>query len=155
MGDFQMQIAEFFDLLIMLVSELTPSELLIIRNLLEDRAVMQTIFELLVFSVGVFILFFLRFCLLNSFGQPKLRNSTSRSLVLEEAQHQNDIAFKFFKREKSVKTESEPLTLEIIEQEMLAVKKLYSDGHIIKDVYVAETRRLHGKAKAYINNVKA
>ena len=38
--------------------------------------------------------------------------------------------------------------LAVIEQEMLAVRQLYADGHILKDVYVAETRRLYGKAKA-------
>ena len=38
--------------------------------------------------------------------------------------------------------------LAAIEQEMLAVRQLYADGHILKDVYVAETRRLYGKAKA-------
>jgi hypothetical protein len=38
--------------------------------------------------------------------------------------------------------------LAVIEQEMLAVRQLYADGHILKEVYVAETRRLYGKAKA-------
>ena len=40
------------------------------------------------------------------------------------------------------------LALVAIEQEMLAIKQLFSDGHILKDVSVAETRRLYGKAKA-------
>ena len=35
-----------------------------------------------------------------------------------------------------------------IEQEMLAVRRLYMDGHVIKDVYVSETRRLYAKAQA-------
>ena len=38
--------------------------------------------------------------------------------------------------------------LAAIEQEMLAIKQLFADGHILKDVYVTETRRLYGKAKA-------
>ena len=35
-----------------------------------------------------------------------------------------------------------------IEQEMLAVRRLYMEGHVIKDVYVSETRRLYAKAQA-------
>jgi len=38
--------------------------------------------------------------------------------------------------------------LAAIEQEMLSIRQLYVDGHIKKDVYVSETRRLYGKAKA-------
>ena len=39
-----------------------------------------------------------------------------------------------------------------IEQEMLAVRRLYVDGHVIKDVYVSETRRLYAKALATKNS---
>jgi hypothetical protein len=38
--------------------------------------------------------------------------------------------------------------LAAIEQEMLAIKQLFADGHILKDVYVTETRRLYVKAKS-------
>jgi hypothetical protein len=57
--------------------------------------------------------------------------------------------FQFFKRtgEEKVQFDDDP-ALAAIEQEMLAIKQLFSDGHILKDVYVAETRRLYGKAKA-------
>ena len=41
--------------------------------------------------------------------------------------------------------------LAAIEQEMLAIKQLFADGHILKDVYVTETRRLYVKAKALSN----
>ena len=41
--------------------------------------------------------------------------------------------------------------LAAIEQEMLAIKHLFADGHILKDVYVTETRRLYVKAKALSN----
>ncbi len=37
--------------------------------------------------------------------------------------------------------------LAAIEQEMLAVRQLFCDGHIVKEVYVSETRRLYNKAK--------
>ena len=31
---------------------------------------------------------------------------------------------------------------------MLAVRRLYTGGHVIKDVYVSETRRLYAEAQA-------
>ena len=40
------------------------------------------------------------------------------------------------------------LSIVIVFIGMLAIKQLFSDGHILKDVYVAETRLLYGKAKA-------
>ena len=57
--------------------------------------------------------------------------------------------FQFFKRtgEETLQCDDD-LALSAIEQEMLAIKQLFSDGHILTDVYVAETRRLYGKAKA-------
>ena len=57
--------------------------------------------------------------------------------------------FQFFKRSGEEKVQcDDDLALAAIEQEMLAIKQLFSDGHILKDAYVAETRRLYGKAKA-------
>ena len=57
--------------------------------------------------------------------------------------------FQFFKRTGEEKVQvDDDLALVAIEQEMLAIKQLFADGHILKDVYVAETRRLYGKAKA-------
>ena len=57
--------------------------------------------------------------------------------------------FQFFRRtgEETVQCDND-LALSAIEQEMLAIKQLFSDGHILTDVYVAETRRLYRKAKA-------
>ena len=56
--------------------------------------------------------------------------------------------FQFFKRNGAEKTQSdEDAALAAIEQEMLAIRQLFADGHILKDVYVAETRRLYGRAK--------
>ena len=57
--------------------------------------------------------------------------------------------FQFFKRTGEEKAQCDnDRALAAIEQEMLAIKQLFSDGHILKDVYVAETRRLYDKAKA-------
>ena len=57
--------------------------------------------------------------------------------------------FQFFRRTGDEKVQDDDeLALAAIEQEMLAIKQLFADGHILTDVYVAETRRLYGKAKA-------
>ena len=85
--------------------------------------------------------------------QTKLDSSSSGHSVnlgdthLSEALSKDE--FQFFKRsgEENVRYDDD-LALAAIEQEMLAIKQLFSDGHILKDVYVAETRLLYGKAKA-------
>ena len=52
--------------------------------------------------------------------------------------------FSFFKRETTgTKADAELIS---IEQEMLAIRQLYIDERITKDVYVVETRRLFEKA---------
>ncbi|MBT6123109.1 MAG: hypothetical protein HOH48_07070 [Candidatus Puniceispirillum sp.] len=52
--------------------------------------------------------------------------------------------FSFFKRESTgAKADAELVS---IEQEMLAIRQLYMDERITKDVYVVETRRLYEKA---------
>lgn len=60
----------------------------------------------------------------------------------------NSAGFQFFRRGSGKAAADDNADLVAIEQEMLAVRQLYADGHILKDVYVAETRRLYGKAKA-------
>lgn len=60
----------------------------------------------------------------------------------------NSAGFQFFRRGSGKAAADDNADLAAIEQEMLAVRQLYADGHILKDVYVAETRRLYGKAKA-------
>ena len=58
--------------------------------------------------------------------------------------------FSFFKKSEDAEigqTDEDP-ELVAIEQEMLAVRRLYTGGHVIKDVYVSETRRLYSEAQA-------
>ena len=57
--------------------------------------------------------------------------------------------FSFFKKEPDFRSEAagEDAVLKAIEQEMLAVRQLYSNRHLIKEVYVSETRRLYEKAR--------
>ena len=60
--------------------------------------------------------------------------------------------FRFLKRTDAEIVQSDnDKALAVIEQEMLAIKQLFADGHILKDVYVTETRRLYVKAKALSN----
>ena len=57
--------------------------------------------------------------------------------------------FSFFKKEpdSGSKEADEDAALKAIEQEMLAVRQLYSNGQLSKEVYVSETRRLYEKAR--------
>ena len=62
--------------------------------------------------------------------------------------------FSFFKKAEDaevIETDEDPL-LVAIEQEMLAVRTLYTGGQILRDVYVSETRRLYNKAQAVKNS---
>ena len=67
----------------------------------------------------------------------------------EADEAKNDQGFSFFKKELGAGSEvaGEDVALKAIEQEMLAVRQLYNNGHLIKDVYVSETRRLYQKAR--------
>lgn len=58
--------------------------------------------------------------------------------------------FSFFKKSEDAEVgePGEDPKLVAIEQEMLAVRRLYIGGHVIKDVYVSETRRLYSEAQA-------
>ena len=56
--------------------------------------------------------------------------------------------FKFFKRNSTFGSVADNgVALREIEKEMLLIRKQYVDGHILQDVYVAETRRLYNIAK--------
>ena len=56
--------------------------------------------------------------------------------------------FYFFRKPNQMPVSDDTAALVAIEQEMLAVRQLFADGHIIEEVYVSETRRLYSKAKA-------
>ena len=58
--------------------------------------------------------------------------------------------FKFFKRKSAFGLVANNETaLREIEKEMLMVRKQFAEGHILKDVYVAKTRRLYNVAKGF------
>ena len=70
-----------------------------------------------------------------------------------EAETETAGGFSFFKKTQDAGCADldEDPALVAIEQEMLAVRNLYTGGHIIKDVYVSETRRLYSMAQAVKN----
>ena len=105
---------------------------------------------LVVGSIGLWIL--LRIVLTLCSNQTKFDADLSGYSVNPSATHLSEAlskdGFQFFKRTGEEKVQGDDdLALAAIEQEMLAIKQLFVDGHILKDVYVAETRRLYGKAK--------
>lgn len=52
------------------------------------------------------------------------------------------------RRAKQADISDQNITLSSIESEMLALKELYSSGHISAEVYITETRILYDKAQA-------
>ena len=101
-------------------------------------------------SIGLWIL--LRIVLSLFSNQTKLDADVSGYSDNPSATHLSEAlskdGFQFFKRTGEEKVQGDDdLALAAIEQEMLAIKQLFVDGHILKDVYVSETRRLYGKAK--------
>ena len=78
----------------------------------------------------------------------KARDNAVKAVVANSPKAKTEDGFQFFKRNGAEKTQSDDdAALAAIEQEMLAIRQLFADGHILKDVYVAETRRLYGRAK--------
>ena len=77
-----------------------------------------------------------------------LGDNGAKADAAESPEAVSEGGFQFFKRNGTKKPQSDDdAALAAIEQEMLAIRQLFADGHILKDVYVAETRRLYGKAK--------
>ena len=78
----------------------------------------------------------------------KARDNAVKADSANSPKAKTEDGFQFFKRNGAEKTQSDDdAALAAIEQEMLAIRQLFADGHILKDVYVAETRRLYGRAK--------
>ena len=79
-----------------------------------------------------------------------------KPIKLQNTDEQNKLSgyaeptgFRFFKRNRNLDFSADNEgALREIEKEMLMVRKRYADGHILQDVYVAETRRLYNVAKS-------
>ena len=78
----------------------------------------------------------------------KARDNAVKADAENSSKAKTEDGFQFFKRNGAEKAQSDDdVALVAIEQEMLAIRQLFADGHVLKDVYVVETRRLYGKAK--------
>mgnify|MGYP001442497041 CR=1 FL=1 len=73
---------------------------------------------------------------------------------MTETEAEAEDGFSFFKKSQDadIGETGEAPTLVAIEQEMLAIRRLYTGGHVIRDVYVSETRRLYAEAQAIKNS---
>jgi hypothetical protein len=81
----------------------------------------------------------------------KARDNAIKANAANSSKAKTEDGFQFFKRNGDEKAQSDDdIALVAIEQEMLAIRQLFADGHVLKDVYVVETRRLYGKAKNLI-----
>ena len=81
---------------------------------------------------------------------PKELSDQPKTVKVTETETETADGFSFFKKSEDAEigqTDEDP-ALVAIEQEMLAVRRLYTGGHVIKDVYVSETRRLYSEAQA-------
>ena len=79
----------------------------------------------------------------------ELSETVDTNKVIDDEAKTED-GFSFFKKspDADIGESGEIPALVAIEQEMLAVRRLYTGGHVIKDVYVSETRRLYAEAQA-------
>lgn len=97
------------------------------------------------------------------FGQqPQKTNDNKKppielSEVIEagnEAETETGKGFSFYRKAQDSEAgglDEDPL-LVAIEQEMLALRSLYTGGQILREVYVSETRRLYAEAQAVKKN---
>ena len=106
-----------------------------------------------ILMVAGFIVLWVIFLSVQVMFGARLRKS--KQTVLQNADEQNKLAtsagpngFKFFKRKRTFGLVADnEMALREIEKEMRMVRKQYVDGHMLQDVYVAETRRLYNVAK--------
>ena len=73
-------------------------------------------------------------------ADPQASAQMTQAGIVASAPHQSDSEKRLSNRLMS------------IEQEMLALKELYQDGQITRDVYVNETRHLYGEAEKLVQN---
>ena len=84
----------------------------------------------------------------------ELSEQVDNAMALETESETAGDGFSFFKKVHDTKAGdlSEDPALVAIEQDMLAVRRLYTDGQILRDVYVSETRRLYAMAQTIISS---
>ena len=138
-----------------------PADMPILTSLIERSEGRYIVFGLVVVIVLLAVWTLLAVLQMMFFGQrPQLAADKTPPIELSEpvdidnmtaSEAETDEGFSFFKKSQDVDIGEAP-TLVAIEQEMLAIRRLYTSGHVIKDVYVSETRRLYAEAKAIKNS---
>jgi len=143
-----------------------PADIPFLANLIERPEGRYIVFGLAVVIALLVVWTLLAVLRMIFFGQRPQRATDKTPLIeLSEPVDTDNIAeteaeteaaegFSFFKKAQDAETgeTGEDPALVAIEQEMLAVHRLYTGGHVIKDVYVSETRRLYAKAQAVKNS---
>ena len=143
-----------------------PADIPFLINLIERQEGRYIVFGLAA-VIALLLVWALLAVLQMIFSSQRPQPATDKTppIELTEPVDTNNIAetenvtadgFSFFKKGQdadSSETGEDPALVEI-EQEMLAVRRLYTGGHVLKDVYVSETRRLYAKAQS-IKNGKA
>ena len=141
-----------------------PSDIPILVSLIERSEGRYIVFGLIVVIALLAVWTLLAVLQMMFFGQrpqpaadktPPIELSEPIDLDnITETEAETDDGFSFFKKpqDADIRETGEAPALVAIEQEMLAIRGLYTGGHVIKDVYVSETRRLYAKAQAVKNS---
>ena len=141
-----------------------PPDLPFLINLIEQQEGRYIVFGLVLVIALLVVWTLLAVSQMIFFGPrtKSVNNKTPPIEISESVDYDNPAdteaktgdGFSFFKKplDSENRENGETPALVAIEQEMLAVRRLYKGGHVIKDVYVSETRRLYAKAQATKNN---
>ena len=141
-----------------------PADMPILASLMERPEGRYVVFGLVVVIVLLAVWTLLAVLQMMFFGpKPQPVAHKTRPIELSEpididnmskTEAETGDGFSFFKKSQDAdigETDEAP-ALVAIEQEMLAIRRLYPGGHVIKDVYVNETRRLYAEAQAIKNS---
>ena len=141
-----------------------PANIPFLANLIQQTEGRYILFGLVVVIVLLVVWTLLAVLQMMFFGQrPQPAADKMPPIELSEpididnmtkTEAETDDGFSFFKKsqDSDIGETGEAPALVEIEQEMLAIRRLYTGGHVIKDVYVSETRRLYAKAQAIKNS---
>ena len=99
--------------------------------------------------IGLWIFFsFLQLLSISLFRSQRLKSVQNHDDLAEQKNNQLSDGFQFFqRREVQRSADNSKNALKMIEQEMLGIRQKFSDGLVLKDVYVSETQRLYIEAK--------